>query len=124
MKYHGRMVSLLAAICAMSLMVMTGCDDSDDDTDTSSDSSMIVGTWKVISSWRWSQVTFNSSGTVDTVQKSDGKVFTNKATWYLSDGKLVIVSDITEACTYTVTATTLAITFPNSTTTISMTKVN
>jgi len=113
------------ALCFAGIFI-TGCEDSDSDTTTSGssgDSSTIVGTWTVTSTWwRWSKVTFKSDGYIDMTQRSDGSLKLNKATWSISGGKLNIISDITEACSYTLTTNSLSITFPGSGQTVSMVK--
>ena len=113
------------ALCSAGIFI-TGCEDSDSDTTTSGssgDSSTIVGTWTVTSTWwRWSKVTFKSDGYIDMTQRSDGSLKLNKATWSISGGKLNIISDITEACSYTLTTNSLSITFPGSGQTVSMVK--
>ncbi len=75
------------------------------------DPAMIVGTWKVITPWRWVQMTFRSDGVIRTVQ-GDGTAFT-RARWSADPEFLTMVSDVTEKCPYSVTETTLTFTTPS-----------
>lgn len=125
MKQYGWLIVSLMVICSIGTF-LTGCEDSDSDSSSSSsnsDTSTIVGTWTVTSTWwRWSKVTFKTDGYIDMTQKSDGSLKPNKATWSISGGKLNIISDITEACSYTLTTNSLSITFPGSGQTVTMVK--
>lgn len=126
MKQYRYLIALLVVICSIGAL-LTGCEDSDSDSSSSStssgDSATIIGTWTVTSTWwRWSKVTFKSDGYIDMTQKSDGSLKANKASWSISGGKLNIISDITEACSYTLTTNSLSITFPGSGQTVTMVK--
>jgi hypothetical protein len=78
---------------------------------TWNDPALIVGTWKVLSSWRWVKLVFNANGVVTTIQ-GDGASF-NRARWSADGEILTMVSDVTEKCPYTVTETTLTFTVPS-----------
>jgi hypothetical protein len=72
---------------------------------------LIAGTWKVITDWRWREMTFQPDGVIRTVQ-GDGTAYT-RARWSATDELLTMVSDVTERCPYQVTATTLTFTLPS-----------
>jgi hypothetical protein len=75
------------------------------------DPALIVGTWKVLTSWRWVEMSFQADGVIRTVQ-GDGAAFT-RARWSADDEILTMVSDVTERCPYTVTENTLTFTLPS-----------
>ena len=103
---------LMAVVVTMS-MALTGCEDSSgDDNDGGGDAALIVGSWKVVSDWRWSQMTFRADGTKSQVDRVSGATL-NRGTWSVQDGKLILVSDVTEVCPYTVTKKTLRFTLPS-----------
>ncbi len=111
----------------VSLGMLTGCElessggDDDNGSAATGDRAKITGAWKVDSEWRWSQMTFKADGTRSVVDRETGETLT-RGTWSLEDGKLVVVSDVTEEWDYTVTKTTLTATLPSGTV-INMTKV-
>jgi hypothetical protein len=78
---------------------------------TWNDPALIIGTWKVITDWRWREMTFYADGVIRTVQ-GDGSAFT-RARWSADGELLTMVSDVTEKCPYQVTATTLTFTLPS-----------
>ena len=129
MKALGRFTFLLAMVC--SLGMLTGCevtdrghDDGDSETaaPTSGARKKVVGTWKVVTPWRWSQMTFNADGTRSVVEASTGRSL-SRGTWHLANGKLVVVSDVTEQWSYTITGSTMNATLPSGTN-IQMLKLN
>ncbi|MFO7535490.1 MAG: hypothetical protein R6X19_07395 [Kiritimatiellia bacterium] len=122
MKQFGRRAFFLAMILT-SGFALTGCetsDNSDDDdndnrvvqTAPANDRARIIGTWKVVTPWRWSKMTFNADGSRSVVDRLTGEKL-SRGTWSLQNGKLVVVSDVTEEWDYTVTATTLTATLPS-----------
>lgn len=78
---------------------------------TWNDASLIEGKWKVLTSWRWVQLTFRPDGVIQTVQ-GNGQAFT-RAHWSADEKLLTMVSDVTEKCPYTVTENTLTFTLPS-----------
>ena len=113
MKRFGLLALFLAAMVVLPI-VLTGCEGgSGGGGGGSDDELMIIGTWRVLTPWRWSVVTYNADGSVDMTQASDGAIYRNAARWELSGGKLVIISDIRDECDYVVTDTTLVETFPD-----------
>ena len=78
---------------------------------TWNDASLIEGKWKVLTSWRWVQMTFRPDGVIQTVQ-GNGQAFT-RAHWSADEKILTMVSDVTEKCPYTVTENTLTFTLPS-----------
>jgi hypothetical protein len=120
MKSIGRLVALFATAFAMSWM-MTGCEDGgsggnhnnpDTNTVASLHDARVVGTWNVVSDWRWSQITFNADGTRSVVDRASGNTY-NRGSWSTVNERLILVSDVTESCPYTVTPTTLSFTLPS-----------
>jgi hypothetical protein len=75
------------------------------------DPNLIVGTWKVVTDWRWREMTFFPNGVLETVQ-GDGTAF-QRARWSADTDILTMVSDVTERCPYTLTPTTLTFTLPS-----------
>ena len=124
MKQFGRLAILMAAMFSLAL-IMTACEKSSggggSDSAGSGDRAKIIGTWNVTTYWRWSQMTFHADGTRSVVERSSGTTL-NRGTWHLAGGKLVVVSDVTELWSYTVTATTLTVHLPSGTT-VQMVKV-
>jgi hypothetical protein len=118
MKSIARLLALFATVFTLSL-VMTGCeldsssgDDNGDNNSAGNQDPMVVGSWNVVSDWRWSKMTFNANGTKSQTDRATG-VTNNRGTWSTRNGNLILVSDVTETCPYTVTATTLAFTLPS-----------
>lgn len=62
------------------------------------DPNLIVGAWKVVTDWRWREMTFYPNGVLETVQ-GDGTAFT-RARWSADEKILTMVSDVTENCPY------------------------
>ncbi len=116
MKQVGRLASLFAAVFSLSF-VMTGCElnssggGSDNNSDVTLDAK-VVGAWNVVSDWRWSKMTFRANGSKSQTDRISGTTY-NRGSWSTQDGNLILVSDVTEACPYTVTASTLAFTLPS-----------
>jgi hypothetical protein len=135
MKRFGRLFPLLALVLA-AFWLLPGCEvasssgdngggnnnNTNNNNDATGDRQKIVGTWRVDTDWRWAQMSFWADGTRSVVDRASGQTL-NRGTWYLQNGKLVIVSDVTESCDYTVTDTTLVITV-SSGNVIRMTKIN
>lgn len=130
MKSLGRFAFLLSLI--FSLGLLTGCEVTDRGHDGGEDEpaaattggarKKVVGTWKVVTPWRWSQMTFNADGTRSVVDASTGKTI-SRGTWHLANGKLVVVSDVTETWSYAITGSTMNATLPSGTQ-IQMLKLN
>lgn len=113
----GRWMGLIGVLFSLSLLA--GCEidsssggDDDNSGDASNDRSKIVGTWNVVTPWRWSKMTFNANGTRSVVEKSTGATLT-RGTWSLKNGKMVVVSDVTEEWDYVVTQQSLTVTLPS-----------
>lgn len=125
MKQFGRWAFLLTLVFSLGF-ALTGCetsDNSDDDdndaapakTGSGGDRAKIIGTWKVTTTtWRWSKMTFNADNTRSVVDRLTGEKL-SRGTWSLQNGKLVVVSDVTEEWDYVVTKTTLTATLPSGT---------
>ncbi len=79
--------------------------------DSWNDPALVAGTWRVLTDWRWREMTFQKDGVLRTVQ-GDGSAFT-RARWSATGEILTMVSDVTERCPYTVTATSLTFTLPS-----------
>jgi hypothetical protein len=115
-KFAGPFAVLMGVLFAMSLL--TGCElnngggDDDDDVNPSKDKNKIVGTWTVVTPWRWSKMTFNANGTRSVVDRSTGETLT-RGTWSLQNGKMVVVSDVTEKWDYVVKKNSLTVTLPS-----------
>ena len=75
------------------------------------DPALITGSWKVVTDWRWVEMTFRPDGVIVTKQ-ANGQSFT-RAHWSATDTILTMVSDVTEKCPYTVTDNTLTFTLPS-----------
>jgi hypothetical protein len=91
--------------------------------DTANDRAKIIGKWRVeTATWRWSKMTFLADGTRSVVDRATGEKLT-RGTWRLEDGYLVVVSDVTEKWSYTITGTTMTVTLPSGTR-IRMTKLD
>lgn len=119
----GLLLTLLLSMGGLSgCELISNHDDGDDGTDAASptkpaagDRQKIIGAWKVVTpDWRWSKMTFNADGTRSVVDRVSGETL-HRGTWRLENGKLVVVSDVTEAWTYSITATTLNVTLPSGT---------
>jgi hypothetical protein len=78
---------------------------------TWNDPALIKGTWKVVTEWRWHEMTFQADGMIRVVQ-GDGATFT-RAHWSADEKILTMVSDVTEKCPYTVTENTLTFKLPS-----------
>jgi hypothetical protein len=118
MRQFGRAMVLLAAAGALALGVV-GCETESSDrffdngnNNGNDEKAKIVGVWNVTTPWRWSQMTFRADGTRGVVERSTGRVF-SRGTWDLVNGKMVVVSDVTEQWDYAVTATTLTVYHPS-----------
>lgn len=129
--------TLLAGLFAVSLLAGCELDSSSGDDgsgsgntgnnnvntgDSSSARQQIVGTWNVNTDWRWSQMTFHADGSRSVVEASTGRTL-NRGSWRLEDGYLVVVSDVTERWSYTISGNTMTATLPSGTR-VTMTKVN
>lgn len=121
MKHFGRMGLILAATLAIG--TLTGCEVvsfHDDDNgkngspapSANAERQKIIGTWKVVTEWRWSKMTFHADGTRSVVDRVSGDKL-SRGTWRLENGKLVVVSDVTEVWTYSITGDTMNVTLPS-----------
>jgi hypothetical protein len=75
------------------------------------DPALIRGKWKVVTEWRWREMTFQADGYIRSVQ-GDGTAFT-RALWSADGEILTMISDVTEKCPYTVTTDTLTFALPS-----------
>lgn len=104
----------IAVVCILTAGLF-GCETSSSDgDDEGSIDPKVVGTWKVVSDWRWSEMTFNANGTKSQVDRLSGER-NNRGSWSAKDGKLIVVSDVIEEWPYTVTASALVFTTPGGT---------
>ncbi len=114
MKTYFGFVWKVAVVC-MFTAGLFGCESSGSDGDDGgSIDPNVVGTWEVVSAWRWSEMTFRADGTKSQVDRATG-ARNNRGSWSARDGKLIVVSDVTEEWPYTVTASTLLFTTPGGT---------
>ncbi len=125
MKRFGSLFAFFAALVTTSFL-FTGCEigggGSGGGTDNEGDRAKIIGTWRVNTTWRWSQMTFNADGSRSVVDRVSGATF-HRGSWRLSGGKLIVVSDVTEEWDYVVTDTTLTATLPGGSV-VPMSRIN
>jgi hypothetical protein len=105
----------LAAVLTL-VGALTGCENGGSGGDDGATiDPKVVGTWKVLSVWRWSEMTFRADGSKSQVDRISGEA-NDRGSWSVEGGKLIIVADVTEAWSYRVTGSTLTATSPGGTT--------